>query len=98
MSPTPKKPNVPPPPGKGSSAPKQRFMTSVPTLDTAPDNLSRPSETTLQDLNFKVSPDFHRAFKVAATTRGMTMKELLEACYSHYMQAFPMKQDDLFRK
>lgn len=95
MSPPPKKPQVPPPPGKPL---KQRFMTHVPTLEQTPENLTKPAETGFQDLNFKVSPDFHRLFKTTAVMRGMSMKELLEAAFNHYVQSFPTRQDDLFRK
>jgi hypothetical protein len=33
----------------------------------------------LKDLNFKVDPSFHRAFKTASAMSGLSMKELLEA-------------------
>ena len=38
------------------------------------------------DLNFKVDPDFHRAFKTEATVRGMSMKELLEASFKAFLE------------
>ncbi len=39
------------------------------------------------DLNFKVDPDFHRSFKTKATTRGMSMKELLEASFRAFLES-----------
>lgn len=37
------------------------------------------SRPTSKDLNFKVDPSFHRAFKTASAMSGLSMKELLEA-------------------
>lgn len=38
------------------------------------------------DLNFKVGPDFHQAFKTEATIRRMSMKELLEASFKAFLE------------
>jgi hypothetical protein len=35
----------------------------------------------LKDLNFKVCPSLHRAFKITAALRGIKMKELLDAAF-----------------
>jgi hypothetical protein len=35
----------------------------------------------LRDMNFKMDPEFHRAFKLTAISHGMTMKELFEASF-----------------
>lgn len=43
-------------------------------------NLST-SNTGLQDMNFKMNADFHRAFKMTAAGRNMAMKEMLEASF-----------------
>lgn len=43
------------------------------------------------DLNFKVSPDFHRAFKVQASLRGLSMRELLELSFNEYTKRNPAK-------
>jgi hypothetical protein len=51
---------------------------SRPSVDL---NSNKPSV----DLNFKVDPDFHRAFKTEATVRGMSMKELLEASFKAFL-------------
>lgn len=34
-----------------------------------------------KDLNFKVDPQFHQAFKLAATGACISMKDLLEDCF-----------------
>lgn len=79
--------------------PKQRLMASAPPPTFVPDNLSKSSDN-LQDLNFKVTPDFHRKFKVTATSWGMSMKELLEASFKAWIdQHGPRpKDDDLFER
>lgn len=43
------------------------------------------------DLNFKVSPEFHRAFKVQASLRGLSMRELLELSFREYIRRNPVK-------
>lgn len=73
--------NVPPPPRSSSS----RLPDAPPTSADVPDNLSRPSDG-FQDLNFKVSSDFHRRFKLTAATWGMSMKELLEASFKKWVE------------
>lgn len=44
------------------------------------------------DLNFKVSPEFHRAFKVQASLRGLSMRELLELAFNDYVKRNPAKE------
>ena len=39
-----------------------------------------------QDLNFKVDPALHRAFKMVATLRGISMKELFELSFGCFLQ------------
>jgi len=85
MSQTPKKLDVPPPPRKG------RLGIFAPMLNEASDNLSKPTDsgsTTFIDMNFKVQPDFHRRFKIEATLRGLSMKELLEASFRAYLEQY----------
>jgi hypothetical protein len=38
------------------------------------------------DLNFKVPESLHRAFKLAATERGWTMRHLLERCFREFVE------------
>ena len=77
------KPMVPPPP----RAPNRGLLMPVPKTEAPTDNLSKPV-TALQDLNFKMDPDFHRAFKAVATLRGMSMKELLEASFRCWLEHY----------
>lgn len=73
---------APPPPKRAS-----RLAVQPPLPLQAPDNLTKPTDQgKLQDLNFKVSPDFHIQFKGEATLRGMSMKEFLEACFLCYTE------------
>lgn len=78
------KPVIPEPPAR-----KRRLQMDVPTPTFAPDNLSTPSDSGtagFQDMNFKVNPAFHKRFRLEATLRGMTMKELLEASFKAYLE------------
>jgi hypothetical protein len=52
----------------------------VPAPAESMDNLAK-SNAGLQDMNFKMDLDFHRAFKATAGLRNMAMKELLEASF-----------------
>ncbi|HVB81181.1 MAG TPA: hypothetical protein VNE82_14680 [Candidatus Binataceae bacterium] len=38
-----------------------------------------------------MSNEFHRAFKVQASLRGLTMRELLELAFNEYIRRNPMK-------
>ncbi|MET4476449.1 hypothetical protein ABIB66_000964 [Bradyrhizobium sp. F1.13.3] len=40
---------------------------------------------TTQDLNFKVTPDFHWRFKNAASQLGIPMTELLDDCFEAFL-------------
>jgi hypothetical protein len=40
----------------------------------------------LQDMNFKVPPEFHRRFRMEAARRGLSMKRLLEVIIEEYMK------------
>lgn len=74
---------VPPPPAKR----KSRLGASAPKASVAVDHLSEPSDSgKMQDMNFKVSPSFHKRFRVEASLRGMSMKELLEAMAKFYYE------------
>lgn len=47
----------------------------------------RPADG-LADLNFKVERDFHHVYKLVATLKGMSMKELLEASFHAWVKRF----------
>lgn len=74
---------VPPPPRT-----RRGIIAEVPQADgNIVDNLSKPN-TGLQDMNFKMDADFHRAFKVAASMRNMAMKEMLEASFRCWVEHY----------
>lgn len=84
-------PKVAPPPPR-----KSRLAAAPPPPVEAPDNLTQPTDQgsgALQDMNFKVRPDFHTSFKGEAVLRGMSMKEFLEACYKCYLDVNGSKLD-----
>lgn len=41
-------------------------------------NLDKPEPESYKPLNFKVSPDFHRDFKLYAAQHGLSMVEVLQ--------------------
>lgn len=45
-----------------------------------------------RDLNFKVTPDFHRHYKVTASASGISMKQLLEQSFDAWID---MKREDM---
>lgn len=53
------------------------------------DALGRPAPGKLQDLNFKVDPDFHYSFKMEAVKRRMSMQELLRASFLEFIERHP---------
>lgn len=79
---------VPPPPSRNL---RRGLMVSIPMPAAAPDNLSKPNSG-VQDLNFKVDPELHRAFKLAATMRGMSMKDLLDASFRCWLEQYGDEQ------
>jgi len=76
--------NVPPPPKRALTS---RLQMTPPAPTAAPDNLSKPTEE-IQDMNFKVSASLHREFKLTAVSRGMSMKELLEASFRAWKELY----------
>lgn len=77
---TPIKAAVPPPPRRGLMTPPP-----APKVEPPTENMQKPNSG-IQDMNFKVDPDFHMAFKLAATRKGMSMKELLEASFRAWLE------------
>ena len=43
----------------------------------------------MKDLNFKVEPSFHQAFKLEAARRKLSMKELLKASFWLWVMFYP---------
>jgi hypothetical protein len=51
------------------------------------DKLDSEGSAAFVDLNFKVPPRFHRRFRMEASARGLSMKELLVASFQAYLDA-----------
>lgn len=68
------KPIVPAPP----RAARRGLQSPPPAPAETLDNLAK-SNAGSENMNFKMDPDFHRAFKTISSLRNMRMKELLEA-------------------
>jgi hypothetical protein len=68
---------VPPPAGPSRKG-------APPTTAQTMANLDKPEPGGIDNLSFKVSPEFKRAFRIYAMTRGITAKELLERCFEFY--------------
>ena len=76
------KPAVPPPPPKRGLASALGSVTEIKIQQApTPNNAAKPSDERLKDLNFKVDEAFHLEFKMTASLRRLTMKELLEASF-----------------
>ncbi len=54
----------------------------APTISN--NNLSKPAQADLVPLNFKVSPEFARDFKVYAAMHSMKLVELLKTSFEEY--------------
>jgi hypothetical protein len=65
---------VPPPSVRGKGLP--------PSVADTLENLDRAEAGGTANLNFKVSPEFHREFKVFAATHGLRMNETLTEAFS----------------
>jgi len=72
------KTRVPPAPKKQREAPPQ--------LEETPHNLEKPPPLATETLNFKVTAEFKREYKVYAASRSMTMIDLLEQSYRIYQE------------
>ena len=72
----------PPPPKKSN-----RKGTPPPPRQTSPEkNLDKPTPGKFVDLNFKVSPEFKKAFRRVAFEEEITHKELLERAFRYYTE------------
>lgn len=69
---------TPPPPRNRKGEPPKRSETKS--------NLVKPEPAKLVDLNFKVSAEFKKNFKIAAATHGIKQKELLQEIFEHWSQ------------
>jgi hypothetical protein len=47
---------------------------------------AKPASNRVVALNFRVSPDFKKAFKIAAATHGVTQSDLLQQAFDEWRQ------------
>jgi hypothetical protein len=69
---------LPPPPGKPSR------KGEPPSLDATKGNLDKPEPGGQANLNFKVSAEFKRDFKIAAATIGKSQVDFLQEVYEYW--------------
>jgi hypothetical protein len=72
---------TPPPPKKKSA------KGEPPKSSETRSNLMKPEPAKLVDLNFKVSAEFRKDFKIAAATHGIKQVELLQEIFEYWSQA-----------
>jgi hypothetical protein len=51
-----------------------------------PTRAVKPGSNRVAALNFRVSPDFKKAFKIAAATHGVTQSDLLQQAFDEWRQ------------
>ncbi len=68
---------------KKASAPKLRGLGAPPPTDVASNNLA-PGPKVSRNVNFKISPEFHRELKMASADRGITLVRLLEEMFTDW--------------
>jgi len=51
-------------------------------------NLKKPESSALVDLNFKVSPEFRREFKMFCASNDLKQKEALEQAFDVFRKSF----------
>jgi hypothetical protein len=72
----------PPPPPK-----KKTSKGEPPKSSETRSNLVKPEPAKLVDLNFKVTAEFRKDFKIAAATHGIKQVELLQEIFEYWSQA-----------
>lgn len=70
---------------KVPAAPKKQ-REAPPPLQETPQNLEKMPPLATETLNFKVTAEFKREYKVYAASRGKTMIELMEESFQLYKQ------------
>ena len=66
--------------------PKRGTKGAPPAAEEATSNLNIGVREDLVPLNFKVPAEFRRRFKIYASERDMSMKELLERSFQAYQE------------
>lgn len=72
----------PPPPRKSTKTNKGE----PPAIDETKSNLEKPEPGETTNLNFKVSAEFKKDFKIAAATYGCTQVELLQRIFKFWTE------------
>lgn len=67
-------------------APRRKREAPPPLEEPTSKNLEKTPPLDTETLNFKVTAEFKREYKVYAASRGMTMIELLEQSYQIYKE------------
>lgn len=70
----------PPPP------PKKNSKGEPPESDQTRSNLQKPEPGEIVNLNFKVSEEFRKDFKIAAVQHGMTQLEFIEELFRFWSE------------
>ena len=59
---------------------------NAPAGSETPTRGAKPGSDRVVALNFRVSPDFKKAFKIAAATHGITQSDLLQQAFDEWRQ------------
>jgi hypothetical protein len=71
--------------------PSKRKKTGAPPRkdEASVKNLDRPISSELEPLQFKVEPEFKKAYKIFAAESGLKMVDVLKASFELYRQQHP---------
>jgi hypothetical protein len=59
---------------------------NAPAGSGTPERGAKAGSKRVAALNFRVSPDFKKAFKIAAATHGVTQSDLLQQAFDEWRQ------------
>ena len=62
----------------------ENLVLRIPKVKQIKDNLVKPEPEKIVSLNFRVSSDFKRDFKIASATVNMTQSDLLQKIFRHW--------------
>ena len=71
-----------------TKVPRPPKREAPPPLEETPRNLEKTSPLETETLNFKVTADFKREFKIYAAAHDLTMIELLKEGYRLYRERY----------
>ena len=61
-------------------------VSDTPAGGEMPARGAKPGSNRVVALNFRVSPDFKKAFKIAAATHGVTQSDMLQQAFNEWRQ------------